>query len=270
MTNCASCGRIVAGNPANKHDAFPLCYKCHAEINLIANRWPSAKEIKKGLVTEFRLQGKTPFTLDMQEEKPEPKRLRSYCMAEIDKVKQQLRCKECGIIISSLNKFKPYCSAGCMASGIEKINVKDADEEVKNVCCAVCGKEVDLNVKDWPKDKPYFCMDCEVRGRVIPRNLAVKADDGKNPLDLLPTVALESVGLVLEHGARKYAAHNWRKGMNYSRLISALLRHVFAFMRGENIDPESNLPHMAHAACCVLFLLDYQLTSVGEDDRYQK
>lgn len=97
---------------------------------------------------------------------------------------------------------------------------------------------------------------------------AVKADDGKNPLDLLPTVALESVGLVLQHGAKKYAAHNWRKGMKYSRLISALLRHVFAFMRGENIDPESNLPHMAHAACCVLFLLDYQLTSVGEDDRY--
>jgi hypothetical protein len=102
------------------------------------------------------------------------------------------------------------------------------------------------------------------------QNKAVKADDGKNPLDLLPTKALESVGLVLEHGAKKYAAHNWRKGMKWSRLISALLRHVFAFMRGENTDPESGLPHMAHAGCCVLFLLDYQLTSVGEDDRYKE
>lgn len=98
---------------------------------------------------------------------------------------------------------------------------------------------------------------------------AQKFDDSKNPLDLLPTEALEQVGLVLQHGAKKYAAHNWRKGMRWSRLIAALLRHIFAFMRGEDNDPESGLSHMAHAGCCVLFLLNYQVTKEGEDDRYK-
>lgn len=97
---------------------------------------------------------------------------------------------------------------------------------------------------------------------------AVKFDTTKNPLDLLSPVALEGVGLVLAYGAQKYSAHNWRKGMAWSRLIGAALRHLLAFTRGENLDPESGLPHLDHAACCLMFLSEYQKARLGTDDRW--
>lgn len=97
---------------------------------------------------------------------------------------------------------------------------------------------------------------------------ALKYDDNKLPLDLLPPEALEEIARVLQHGAKKYDAHNWRKGMKWSRLYAAHLRHLFAWAVGENIDPESGLRHLAHAGCCLLFLLTYQATETGEDDRF--
>ena len=95
----------------------------------------------------------------------------------------------------------------------------------------------------------------------------VKHDAGKLPLDLLPFDALDSVAAVLAHGAAKYEARNWELGMRWGRLFGAALRHLFAWGRGERLDPESGLPHLAHAACCVLFLLAYELRGVGQDDR---
>lgn len=83
----------------------------------------------------------------------------------------------------------------------------------------------------------------------------VKADDGKSRMDLLDPVALGVLAKVLTFGANKYAAHNWRKGIKQSRLIAALLRHVFAHLGGEDNDTESGLPHIAHAMCCCMFLL---------------
>lgn len=97
----------------------------------------------------------------------------------------------------------------------------------------------------------------------------LKNDMGKTELALLPFEAVEEVGKVLTFGALKYEAHNWRKGMAWSRMLSAALRHIFAFARGEDLDPESGLSHLAHAACCILFLLSYTLNGGGHDDRYK-
>lgn len=95
----------------------------------------------------------------------------------------------------------------------------------------------------------------------------VKADMGKLPHELLPFVALEQVSAVLAFGAKKYAAHRWRKIDKRSRYFSATLRHLFAYAKGEDKDPESGLPHLAHAACSVLFLLEASVSGLGEDDR---
>lgn len=100
---------------------------------------------------------------------------------------------------------------------------------------------------------------------------AQKYDDGKNALQLLPFLALEEVGKVLAFGAKKYGDHNWRQGMKWSRLLGAALRHIFAWARGETLDRESGLSHLAHAACCILFLLEYSESwsdKDKEDDRY--
>ncbi|HUD82602.1 MAG TPA: dATP/dGTP diphosphohydrolase domain-containing protein [Candidatus Saccharimonadales bacterium] len=86
---------------------------------------------------------------------------------------------------------------------------------------------------------------------------------------MLPPRALNEVGRVLTHGAAKYGPHNWRGGLAYSRIIGATLRHILAYMMGEDMDPETDLPHIAHAACNLLFLIEYTLTNTGQDDRYK-
>jgi hypothetical protein len=96
-----------------------------------------------------------------------------------------------------------------------------------------------------------------------------KDDQGKNRLDLLPFTALEEVGKVLTHGASKYGDHNWKKGMKWSRLLGAALRHVFAWASGAGKDSESGLSHLAHAACCILMLLEYELWRMGENDIFE-
>lgn len=96
---------------------------------------------------------------------------------------------------------------------------------------------------------------------------AKKWDGGKIPLQLLPTTALEEVAEVLDFGANKYGPHNWKAGMSWSRLIGACLRHIFRWMRGEKADPETGRHPLAHACCCLLFLIDYALRGVGTDDR---
>lgn len=97
-----------------------------------------------------------------------------------------------------------------------------------------------------------------------------KYDGDKPRMDLLDTAALQGLADVLTFGAEKYAPHNWRNGINYSRLIAASLRHLTAVNSGEDIDPESGLLHIDHLACCVMFLSNYMHTGRKElDDRWK-
>lgn len=97
---------------------------------------------------------------------------------------------------------------------------------------------------------------------------AIKADENKTRLDLLPLRPLQDVGDILTLGATKYDAHNWRKGMKWSRFYAATLRHLFAWWQGQDLDPESGKSHLAHAACNILFLLEYTYSHKELDDRY--
>lgn len=106
-------------------------------------------------------------------------------------------------------------------------------------------------------------------GTIPPVGTATKHDTGKTPFELLPAPALEAIAEVLAFGKNKYAAWNWAKGFTWSRLIGAALRHLFAFARGEDRDPESGLSHLAHAGCCILFLITHERCKLGTDDRYK-
>ncbi len=100
------------------------------------------------------------------------------------------------------------------------------------------------------------------------RHTEGRKDDGAKPRwDLLPFDALDEVAIVLKYGAEKYAARNWEKGMAWGRLLGAALRHLSAWAIGIEIDAESGLPHLSHAACCVLMLLALAKRGVGTDDR---
>ncbi len=94
-----------------------------------------------------------------------------------------------------------------------------------------------------------------------------KFDTGKLPWHLLPPDAVEQIVAVLEFGAKKYGDRNWEEGMAWSRPFSALMRHMWAWWRGEDRDPETGLSHLAHAGCCILFLLAYERRNIGVDNR---
>ena len=96
---------------------------------------------------------------------------------------------------------------------------------------------------------------------------ATKDDKGKPALSLLPRSAVEEIAAVLEMGAQKYGRDNWKEGMHWTRLIDAALRHIYAFADKEDIDPESGITHLAHAATNLMFLLEYYKKQKGEDDR---
>lgn len=104
-----------------------------------------------------------------------------------------------------------------------------------------------------------------------PATEALKFDGEKVPLDLLPFESIEEIAKVLQFGAKKYSANNWREhgGIKWGRLSGAALRHIFAWSKGEDNDPESGLSHLAHAGCCILFLLSNILNNRAEDDRFK-
>jgi len=96
-----------------------------------------------------------------------------------------------------------------------------------------------------------------------------KHDQEKAGLQYLSNIWILGVGRVLSFGAKKYADHNWRKGIHLSRLLAACLRHVFAFMGGEDKDPETGLSHLYHASCCLMFAAELHETKPQFDDRYK-
>ena len=77
---------------------------------------------------------------------------------------------------------------------------------------------------------------------------ATRYDAGKIPYHLFPLDAFEEICKVMQFGAKKYAERNWEQGMSWSRVARSMFSHFIAICRGEQNDPESNLPHAAHMA----------------------
>ena len=87
----------------------------------------------------------------------------------------------------------------------------------------------------------------------------VKYDSDKPRWELIPFRAMQEVVEVLTYGSKKYADNNWKivPGAR-SRYISAAFRHFTASVDGEKNDPETGKSHLAHAVCCLLFLLWFE------------
>jgi|688.fasta_scaffold768638_1 hypothetical protein len=95
-------------------------------------------------------------------------------------------------------------------------------------------------------------------------------NDGKASFELIPLCTLEDEARVWAHGQRKYASWNWAKGMAWSVPFACAMRHLAAWQRGEELDPESGLPHLAHAMCNLRMLTLYSKTFPEGDDRPTK
>ena len=84
---------------------------------------------------------------------------------------------------------------------------------------------------------------------------------------LIPTYPLEQLARLYGYGAKKYADRNWERGYEWSKSYDALQRHVNAFWSGEDIDPESGLPHLASAVFHCFALMEWGKTHPELDDR---
>lgn len=98
-------------------------------------------------------------------------------------------------------------------------------------------------------------------------NAGSKYDGGKPRIALIDPMFIREVAKVLTFGAQKYDAHNWRKGIEVSRLLDAALRHINDFNDGNTLDKESNLHELGHAACCLMMAMRF--TGTEWDDRYK-
>ena len=124
-----------------------------------------------------------------------------------------------------------------------------------------------------PLKEEDLCVDCnrciddlakiEAETRFIHNNLesvvytenpsvSLKKDAGKYDPTMLTLEMIELVSRVREFGAKKYARNNFKiTGFKYTRSLAAALRHIFAYLSGEDNDPESGLSHLGHAICCL-------------------
>lgn len=117
-----------------------------------------------------------------------------------------------------------------------------------------------------------------LEGGPFPHPTVAFADEGVNPKDLLglkkpplrlvPAAAIIYMSRVMALGAEKYGPYNWRtKKIRRTVYLEAAMRHMIQALDGEDLDPESGMPHEAHAAACMGILLDALATGNLVDDR---
>lgn len=97
-----------------------------------------------------------------------------------------------------------------------------------------------------------------------------KYDGGKPRMDLLVPEAEIQTAKVFGFGSQKYGDYNWQAGIRTTRLQGALRRHLAAWAAGEDLDPESGLPHLAHASCNIQMLIWMCKHRPELDDRAHK
>lgn len=96
----------------------------------------------------------------------------------------------------------------------------------------------------------------------------LKYDADKLDLTLPPVRAHCLKAKVLQFGATKYTRDNWRKGIDELRLLAGALRHIYKDLLGEKLDPESGLPHLAHAGTAIDMVLEYRFAHLSIDELF--
>lgn len=128
----------------------------------------------------------------------------------------------------------------------------DAGEEIK--------KQESMNGLVWDDNPP-----CQAP----PSSTALTYDEGKPPLAYLPWDAIREMAHVQLYGQQKYGSFwNYKKGMELGRNLSCAIRHIAAFMDGEDLDKESQCSHLGHAMCRVAFALQNLNDGTAIDDRH--
>lgn len=127
--------------------------------------------------------------------------------------------------------------------------------------CRCDCRELNTNCGCDSAFSPCFCRSKETYKKETKEGK--KNDSGKLIMsEFLSSNAYSAVSAVLTHGSKKYERGNWKLGFEESRLLDAAVGHINSHLTGELLDKESNLPHLAHAMCSLMFAL--------EDDKFER
>ena len=90
----------------------------------------------------------------------------------------------------------------------------------------------------------------------------------KAGLSCVPSRPLMELGVAMLEGSLKYGSFNWRHaGVKSSIYYDAAIRHITAYIEGQDIDPDSGLSHITKAIACLVVLRDSQMIGNVVDDR---
>lgn len=95
-------------------------------------------------------------------------------------------------------------------------------------------------------------------------------DINKPRLSLIPKSALWALGGALTHGEVRYGTNNWRNGIPITYLCDSAIRHILQFLDGEDIDLQSNNPHLGNALANLSMTIEILQTKPEMDDRWKK
>ena len=100
------------------------------------------------------------------------------------------------------------------------------------------------------------------------KQLARKYDEGKPRFDLIPAQPLWEIAEVLTiSGECKYTPRDWEKGIRWRKVFSSIMRHLYRWFQGEDMDSDTGKSHLAHAVAQILFLMEFSRTHKELDDR---
>jgi len=125
---------------------------------------------------------------------------------------------------------------------------------------------------DSAENTAYFDVDRIEAGIVVDdlfeeNDVAIKHDNNKPRLELIPASGIDAAGRAMTYGSKKYADHNWANGFDWDRLTGSLMRHLQAWRSGEDVDPESGLNHVDHICANSMMLAAHVNEGLGNDNR---
>lgn len=122
-------------------------------------------------------------------------------------------------------------------------------------------------------DAPMHGASCSQPSHIqeVRRTSSTGGQKGEKPEDysLIPREPLAAVARLMKKGAKKYAAHNWRKGYPLSQSYNAAQRHLQTWWDGEDNDPEMNESHLAAVIFHCMVMMQNKKDHPQFDDRYQ-
>lgn len=99
---------------------------------------------------------------------------------------------------------------------------------------------------------------------------ALRYNEEKLRYDLLEPFAIEELVKVFTFGSKKYEDNNWLKGFKWTTILASLKRHLAEFEKGNDIDEESGLLHITHAAWNAMALISHYKYHPNLDNRFVK